>query len=146
MEGAGGGIPKGRPDARHAVTHIGARGDNLARQVAPQAEHVQRLERAEAEAARLAGELEDVKRRLVQRTLELRTADRRLAEARRAGLADKLRIRELLGRQAGAAAEHRRMESAIAELHARRAGLESELAGIAVSTSWKVTAPRGGWG
>lgn len=141
MEGAGGGFPGRRPDARHAVTHIGPRSDNLARQATPQAEQIQRLERAEADAARLAGELEDVKQRLAQRTIELRTAERQLAETRRAGQADKLLIRELLGKETGAAEDHLRMESVIAELQARRTALEAELAGIAVSTSWKVTGP-----
>ena len=59
----------------------------------------------------------------------------------RAGLSDKLLIRELLGKQASAAEEHARLESAIAELQARRDALQGELASIAVSTSWKVTGP-----
>lgn len=131
MEGTGG---------RHTVTHIGAR-DNLARQATGQAEQIERLERAGADAAGFASELDSIKRRLAQRTLELRTAERQLAEARRAGLSDKLLIRELLGKQASAAEEHARMESAIAELQARREALQGELASIAASTSWKLTAP-----
>jgi hypothetical protein len=109
---------------RHMVTSLSARSENIARP-----------ERAEAAAARLAGELEDVKQRLAARTRELRVADRRLAEARRAGLSDKLLLRELLGTQSGAANE------SVAELQARCDTLERELAGIAVSTSWRVTAP-----
>jgi len=114
---------------RQAVTSLSARSENVARPAAVQAE------RAEAAAARLAGELEDVKRRLAARTRELRAADRRLAEARRAGLSDKLLIRELLGKQNDAAQE------GVDALQAHRVALEHELAAIAASTSWKVTAP-----
>jgi hypothetical protein len=115
---------------RQTVMSLSARSENVARQASLAADQIQRTERAEAAAARLAGELEDVKQRLIERTRDLRTADRRLAEARRAGLSDKLRRRDLHAR-----------ESLIAELQARCETLERELAGIAASTSWKVTAP-----
>jgi hypothetical protein len=120
---------------RQTVTSLTARSENVARPASLQAEQIQRTERAEAAAARLAGELEDVKQRLVERTRELRVADRRLAEARRAALSDKLRLRDLHADQSSAG------ESFIAELQARCETLQSELAGIAASTSWKVTAP-----
>lgn len=120
---------------RQTVTSLSARSENVARPATVQADQIQRLERAETAAARLAGELEDVKHRLVERTRELRIADRQLAEARRAGLSDKLLLRELLGKHNGAANE------SVAELQARCDTLERELAGIAASTSWKVTAP-----
>jgi flagellar biosynthesis/type III secretory pathway protein FliH len=111
---------------RQTVTSLSARNENVARPAALQADQLQRSERAEAAAARLAGELEEVKQRLVERTRDLRMAERQLAEARRAGLSDKLRLRD---------------ESLIAELQARCETLERELAGIVASTSWKVTAP-----
>jgi DNA-binding phage protein len=116
---------------RQTVTSLSARSENVARPASLQAEQSQRTERAEAAAARLSGELEEAKQRLVERTRELRVAERRLAEARRAGLSDKLLLRALLG--AG--------NESFAELQARCDTLERELAGIAASTSWKVTAP-----
>lgn len=118
---------------RQTVTSLSARSENVARSAAVQADQIQQFERAEEAAARLAGELEDVKRRLAERTRELRIAERQLAEARRAGLSDKLLLRELLAEESRA--------SPIAELQARCETLERELAGIAASTSWKVTAP-----
>jgi hypothetical protein len=120
---------------RQTVTSLNARSENVARPATVQTDQFQRIERAEAVAARLAGELEDVKQRLAERTRDLRVADRRLAEARRAGLSDKLLLREFLAEQS------RPQELLIAELQARCETLERELAGIAGSTSWKVTAP-----
>lgn len=116
---------------RQTVTSLSARNENVARPATVQTDQFPRAERAEAAAVRLAGELEDVKQRLAARTRELRAADRRLAEARRAGLSDKLLLRE----QSGA------RDSVIAELQARCETLERELAAVAASTSWKVTAP-----
>ncbi|MBV8751465.1 MAG: hypothetical protein JO328_01235 [Hyphomicrobiales bacterium] len=120
---------------RQTVTSLSARSENVARPASVQADQFPRLERAEAAVARLAGELEDVKQRLAARTRELRAADRRLAEARRAGLSDKLLLREFLAEQSSV------RDCVVAELQARCERLERALAGIAASTSWKVTAP-----
>lgn len=120
---------------RQTVTALNARSENVARPAGLSADQIARIERPEAAAARLAGELDDVKSRLVERTRELRAADRRLAEARRAGLSDKLLLRELLADRSGAP------ESVVAGLQARCEALERELAAMAASTCWKATAP-----